>query len=92
MWFGAFSEGMEVIDDRPRSEGLSSATKTDENIIGARVLVRSDRHRSTVGMIGEQFGINLHNRPSHVDHRFGDEKNVHINGSENISTNQSLAI
>lgn len=54
-WFKAFSEGIELIEDEPRSR-RPSTSKNDENIIRFRDLVRSDR-RLTVRMIREQLGL-----------------------------------
>ncbi|GFS62926.1 protein GVQW3 [Trichonephila clavipes] len=41
-WFKAFSEGRESIEDEPRSE-RPSVSKTTENVVKVRDLVRSDR-------------------------------------------------
>ncbi|GFS89484.1 protein GVQW3 [Trichonephila clavipes] len=55
-WFKAFSEGRESIEDEPRS-GKSSVSKTAENVVRVRDLVRSDRCL-TVRMIGEELNLN----------------------------------
>ncbi|GFX89540.1 protein GVQW3 [Trichonephila clavipes] len=54
--FKAFLEGRESIEDEPRS-GKASVSKTAENVVRARDLVRSDR-RLTVRMIGEELNLN----------------------------------
>ncbi|GFT42088.1 uncharacterized protein TNCV_1668771 [Trichonephila clavipes] len=54
--FKTFSEGRESIEDEPRS-GRPSVSKTAENVIRSRDLVRSDRHL-TVRMIGEEVNLN----------------------------------
>ncbi|GFY32510.1 HTH_48 domain-containing protein [Trichonephila clavipes] len=54
-WFKAFSEGRESIEDEPHSR-RSSVSKTAENIVRVRDLVRSDR-RLTVRMIGEKLNF-----------------------------------
>ncbi|GFV00607.1 HTH_48 domain-containing protein [Trichonephila clavipes] len=54
--FKAFSEGRESIEDEPRS-GRPSVSKTAENVVRVRDLVRSDR-RLTVRMIGEELNLN----------------------------------
>ncbi|GFX71604.1 protein GVQW3 [Trichonephila clavipes] len=54
--FKAFSEGRESIEDESRS-GRPSVSKTAENIVRVRDLVRSDRHL-TVRMIGEELNLN----------------------------------
>ncbi|GFW98064.1 putative transposase [Trichonephila clavipes] len=41
-WFKAFSEGKKSIEDKPRS-GRPSVSKTTENVVRVRDLVRSDR-------------------------------------------------
>ncbi|PRD27291.1 UNVERIFIED_CONTAM: hypothetical protein NCL1_35751 [Trichonephila clavipes] len=51
--FKAFSEGRQSIEDEPRS-GRPSVSKTAENVVRVRDLVRSDR-RLTVTMIGEEL-------------------------------------
>ncbi|GFX73740.1 protein GVQW3 [Trichonephila clavipes] len=56
-WFKAFSEGRESIEVEPRS-GRPSVTKTAENVVRVRDLVRSNR-RLTVRMIGEELNLNL---------------------------------
>ncbi|GFX87748.1 protein GVQW3 [Trichonephila clavipes] len=55
-WFKAFSEGRESTEDEPRS-GRPSVSKTAENIVRVRDLVRSYR-RLTVRMIGEELNLN----------------------------------
>ncbi|GFU20951.1 protein GVQW3 [Trichonephila clavipes] len=55
-WFKTFSEGRESIEIEPRSE-RPSVSKTTENIVRVRYLVRSDR-RLTVRMIGEELNLN----------------------------------
>ncbi|GFW90301.1 transposable element Tc1 transposase [Trichonephila clavipes] len=49
-------EGRESIEDEPRS-GRSSVSKTAENVVRVRDLVRLDR-RLTVRMIGEELNLN----------------------------------
>ncbi|GFV53818.1 protein GVQW3 [Trichonephila clavipes] len=55
-WFKAFSEVRESIEDAPRS-GRPSVSKTAENVVRVRNLVRSDC-RLTVKMIGEELNLN----------------------------------
>ncbi|GFX82691.1 protein GVQW3 [Trichonephila clavipes] len=55
-WFKAFSEGRESIEDETRS-GRPSVSKTAENVVRVRDLVRSDC-RLTVRMIGEEMNLN----------------------------------
>ncbi|GFX41223.1 protein GVQW3 [Trichonephila clavipes] len=54
--FKAFSGGRESIEDEPRS-GRPSVSKTAENDVRVRDLVRSDR-RLTIRMIGEELNLN----------------------------------
>ncbi|GFX41053.1 putative transposase [Trichonephila clavipes] len=53
-WFKAFSEGRESIEDEPHSE-RPSISKTAENVVRVRDLVRSDR-RLTNHLKGHHFG------------------------------------
>ncbi|GFV47544.1 uncharacterized protein TNCV_2731431 [Trichonephila clavipes] len=52
-WFKAFSEGKESIEDEPCS-GRPSVSKTAENVVRVRDLVRSHR-RLTFRTIGEEL-------------------------------------
>ncbi|GFV46017.1 uncharacterized protein TNCV_2200271 [Trichonephila clavipes] len=56
VWFKAFSEGRELIEYEPRS-GRPSVSKTAENVVRVRDLVRSDR-RLIVRRIGEELNLN----------------------------------
>ncbi|PRD34759.1 UNVERIFIED_CONTAM: hypothetical protein NCL1_13646 [Trichonephila clavipes] len=49
-------KGRESIEDEPHS-GRPSVSKTTENVVRVRDLVRSDR-RLTVRMIGEELNLN----------------------------------
>ncbi|GFV12768.1 protein GVQW3 [Trichonephila clavipes] len=55
-WFKAFSEGRESIEDEPRIR-RPLVSKTAENVVRVRDLVRSDR-RLIVRMIGEEMNLN----------------------------------
>ncbi|GFX49285.1 putative mariner transposase [Trichonephila clavipes] len=55
-WFKAFSKGRESIEDGSCSR-RPSISKTADNVVRVRDLVRSDR-RLTVRMIGEEFNLN----------------------------------
>ncbi|GFV76466.1 protein GVQW3 [Trichonephila clavipes] len=55
-WFKAFLEGRESIEDEPHSE-RPSVSKTAENVVRVRDIVRSDR-RLAVRMIGEELSLN----------------------------------
>ncbi|GFT25173.1 protein GVQW3 [Trichonephila clavipes] len=55
-WLKAFSEGRESFENESRS-GRPSVSKTAENVVRVRELVRSDR-RLTVRMIGEELNLN----------------------------------
>ncbi|GFX02026.1 putative mariner transposase [Trichonephila clavipes] len=46
-WFKAFSEGRELIEDEPRSR-RPSVSKTAENVVRLRDLVRSDRRLTNI--------------------------------------------
>ncbi|GFV26679.1 HTH_48 domain-containing protein [Trichonephila clavipes] len=63
-WFQAFSEGRESIENEPHG-GRPSVSKTTENVVRVRDLVRSDR-RLTVRMIGEELNLN-HTTPRSSD-------------------------
>ncbi|GFW31802.1 HTH_48 domain-containing protein [Trichonephila clavipes] len=85
-WLKAFSEGKESIEDGPRS-GKPSVSKTAENVIRVRDLLRSDR-RLKVRMIGEELNLNhttvhqiltneLKMRKNHLKgHYFGTLENI----------------
>ncbi|GFW83648.1 protein GVQW3 [Trichonephila clavipes] len=55
-WFKGLSEERESIENEPRS-GRPSVSKTTENVVSVRDLVRSDRHL-TVRIIGEELNLN----------------------------------
>ncbi|GFV54952.1 uncharacterized protein TNCV_3144911 [Trichonephila clavipes] len=53
-WFKAFSEGRESIEDEPRSE-RPSVSKTAENVVRVRDVVRSDRRLTKNHLKGHHF-------------------------------------
>jgi hypothetical protein len=55
-WCKAFSEGRESIVYEPHS-GRPSTSKTDNNVVKVRALVRSDR-RLTVRMVASELKLN----------------------------------
>ncbi|GFV75464.1 HTH_48 domain-containing protein [Trichonephila clavipes] len=54
-WFNAFSEGRESIEDEPLSR-RPSVSKTAENVVRVRDLVRSDRRLTKNHLKGHHFG------------------------------------
>ncbi|GFW95889.1 putative mariner transposase [Trichonephila clavipes] len=56
-WLKAFSEGRESIEDEPRSE-RASVSKTAENVVRVRDLVRSDRRLTCQNGSEKSFSVN----------------------------------
>ncbi|GFX84297.1 protein GVQW3 [Trichonephila clavipes] len=88
-WFKAFSEGRESIEDEPRSR-RPSVSKTAENVVRVRDLVRSD-HRLTPPYLPDLSPCDFFLFPKLKNHL----KGYHFGTLENIQTaviNQLKAI
>ena len=55
-WHKSFLEGREQVEDEPRA-GRHSTSRSDENMVRLRSLVRSDR-RLTLRMISNELNLN----------------------------------
>lgn len=80
-WFKAFSEERESIEDETRSGRLLSS-RTDENVDRMLDLVRSDRCRLTVIMIGEELNLTHTTVHQILTNELEMRKNLRKNGSK----------
>lgn len=58
IWFQRFKDGRQSVEDDPRS-GRPSSSKTDENIVKVRDLVRSDR-RLTIREMADELNLSFY--------------------------------
>lgn len=58
IWFNRFKNGRESVEDEPRS-GRPSTSKTDDNVVKVRDLVRSDR-RLTIREMSDELNLSFY--------------------------------